>query len=40
MQGDFIDELTQLWEEPAPAIPLATGVDEAAELLQTALRLR
>jgi hypothetical protein len=40
MQGEFIDELTRLWEQPAPARPLPSGVEEAVELLQTALRLR
>jgi hypothetical protein len=39
MQGEFIDELTQMWQQPAPARPLASGAEEAAELLQTALRL-
>ena len=39
MDGDFIDDLAQLWQQPAPSIPQASGVDEAAELLRTVLRL-
>jgi hypothetical protein len=40
MKGDFIDALTQLWHTPPPAAPLAAGAGEAAEWLQTVLRLR
>ena len=39
IEGEFIDDLRQLWEESAPAIPLASGVDEAVELLQATLSL-
>jgi hypothetical protein len=39
-KGDFTEELTQMWNEPAPPVPIAGGADEAAGLLQTALRLR
>jgi hypothetical protein len=39
MKGDFTEELAQLWADQAPDIPLVTGVDEAVESLQAALRL-
>lgn len=40
MKGEFVDELVSLWNARPPPVPLATGADEAAELLQTALRLQ
>lgn len=40
MNGDFTEELAQLWAEQAPDIPLVTGIDDAVESLQTALMLR
>lgn len=39
MKGEFVDELYRLWHAPVPDAPLVTGVDEAAALLQTLLRL-
>jgi hypothetical protein len=40
MQGEIIEALTTLWRTPAPATPSAAGADEAAQLLQTLLKLR
>ena len=40
MRGELIDELTQLWNDPAPPTPFATGADEAIELLEKIVRLR
>ena len=37
VNGDFIDDLRLLWLEPRPAIPSATGVDEAVDILRTTL---
>jgi hypothetical protein len=39
MKGEFIGEMAHLWRTRPPAVPLATGAGEAAELLQTVLRL-
>lgn len=39
MQGEFIDQMSRLWGDRVPAIPLATGVDEAVHLLRTELGL-
>ena len=39
LAGDFIGDLEQLWQAPAPALPLATGADEAARWLAAALGL-
>ena len=39
MRGEFIDEMVRLWHAPVPDAPLVTGVDKAAALLQTLLRL-
>lgn len=39
MKGAVIDALMQVWHDPAPDRPLATGVDEAMELLERHLRL-
>ena len=33
MAGDFIDLLRDLWQTPAPAVPQATGADQAARWL-------
>jgi hypothetical protein len=40
MRGEIIDALTALWHTPAPAAPSAAGADEAAQWLQTLLKLR
>ena len=34
-QGNFIDELIQIWEKPPPKIPSANGVEDALELLSS-----
>jgi hypothetical protein len=39
MSGNFIDALNELWQAPAPALPLAGGAEEAARWLLTALAL-
>lgn len=39
MVGDFLDELNGLWQQPAPARPLAAGAVEAADLLHKVLGL-
>ena len=39
MAGDFIDLLQGLWQAPAPALPLASGADEAARWLVRAFGL-
>jgi len=39
MKGEVIDALMQLWNEPAPNAPFATGVNEAVELLEKIFRL-
>ena len=39
LAGDFIGDLERLWQAPAPALPLATGADEAARWLAAALGL-
>jgi hypothetical protein len=39
MSGDFHDLLQNLWQTPAPAVPLAKGADEAACWLVPALGL-
>lgn len=40
MRGEFIDELAHLWRRQAPVPPVASGADEAVEVLETVLRLR
>ena len=40
VEGQFIEELRQLWQAPAPTPPKLTGIDEAPEILQTVLGLR
>lgn len=38
--GDFIDDLNRLWQQQAPAVPLASGIEEAADSLRAVLDLR
>jgi len=40
VKGEFISELSQVWNDVAPATPSATGADEAIELLEKIIRLR
>jgi hypothetical protein len=40
MRGEFIDELASLWRRQAPVPPLASGAEEAVEVLETVLRLQ
>lgn len=39
ISGDFIDVANRLWQKPAPALPLASGAEDAACWLVTALKL-
>ncbi len=39
MAGDFIEELRQLRQRPAPNLPLASGADQAADWLMAELAL-
>jgi len=38
-QGDFVDELFQLWNKPPPNAPSANGVDDALKLLSNLFNL-